>query len=97
MALNGDTANKIGTYTLAVLGKHHNVPFYVAMPSTRWYLHRLPTVNLVHLVIRLIRYYSYNRAVLDGSQIKIEQRPADEMTSIKGVLYCTGTTVLTVL
>ena len=29
---NGDTANKIGTYSLAVLAKHHNVPFYVAAP-----------------------------------------------------------------
>lgn len=31
---NGDTANKIGTYQLAVLAKHHNVPFYVAVPTT---------------------------------------------------------------
>ena len=29
---NGDTANKIGTYSLAVLAKHHRVPFYVAAP-----------------------------------------------------------------
>ncbi|MFO8029048.1 MAG: S-methyl-5-thioribose-1-phosphate isomerase [Cyclonatronaceae bacterium] len=29
---NGDTANKIGTYGLAVLAKHHNIPFYVAVP-----------------------------------------------------------------
>lgn len=32
VAANGDTANKIGTYGLAVLAKHHGVPFYVAMP-----------------------------------------------------------------
>jgi methylthioribose-1-phosphate isomerase len=32
IASNGDTANKIGTYSLAVLAKHHNVPFYVAAP-----------------------------------------------------------------
>jgi methylthioribose-1-phosphate isomerase len=31
---NGDTANKIGTYGLAVLAKHHNVPFFVAAPSS---------------------------------------------------------------
>ena len=31
---NGDTANKIGTYHLAVAAKHHGVPFYVAAPST---------------------------------------------------------------
>lgn len=32
VAANGDTANKIGTYALAVLARHHGVPFYVAGP-----------------------------------------------------------------
>jgi len=32
IAANGDTANKIGTYTLAVLANAHQVPFYVAAP-----------------------------------------------------------------
>ena len=32
IAKNGDTANKIGTYNLAILAHHHNVPFYVAAP-----------------------------------------------------------------
>lgn len=31
---NGDTANKIGTYQLAVVAKHHNVLFYVCAPTT---------------------------------------------------------------
>lgn len=31
---NGDTANKIGTYTAAVLAKHYQVPFYVVAPSS---------------------------------------------------------------
>ncbi|MDH5174313.1 MAG: S-methyl-5-thioribose-1-phosphate isomerase, partial [Elusimicrobiota bacterium] len=34
IAANGDVVNKIGTYTLAVLAKHHRVPFYVAAPSS---------------------------------------------------------------
>ena len=34
IALNGDTANKIGTYTLAVLANAHGIPFYVAAPTT---------------------------------------------------------------
>ncbi len=34
IAMNGDTANKIGTYGLAVQAKHHGVPFYVAAPSS---------------------------------------------------------------
>ncbi len=32
IAANGDTANKIGTYSLAVLASHHGLPFYVAAP-----------------------------------------------------------------
>ena len=31
---NGDTANKIGTYQLAIAAKHHGVPFYIAAPVT---------------------------------------------------------------
>lgn len=34
IAFNGDSANKIGTYNLAVLCSHHNIPFYVAAPTT---------------------------------------------------------------
>ena len=34
IAANGDTANKIGTYTVAVLAKENGVPFYVAAPMT---------------------------------------------------------------
>lgn len=34
VASNGDTANKIGTYSLAISAKHHNIPFYVAAPLT---------------------------------------------------------------
>ena len=34
IAANGDTANKIGTYMVAVLAREHNIPFYVAAPLT---------------------------------------------------------------
>ncbi len=34
MAANGDFANKIGTYSLAVLASHHGIPFYTALPSS---------------------------------------------------------------
>ena len=34
VAANGDTANKIGTYGLAVLAKAHNIPFYIAGPTS---------------------------------------------------------------
>ncbi len=34
IAANGDTANKVGTYSLAIVAKHHGVPFYVAAPKS---------------------------------------------------------------
>lgn len=34
IAANGDTANKIGTYSLAVLAKHHGIPFFIAAPTS---------------------------------------------------------------
>ena len=34
VAANGDVANKIGTYTIAVLAKRHGIPFYVAGPTS---------------------------------------------------------------
>jgi methylthioribose-1-phosphate isomerase len=34
IAANGDTANKIGTYSLAVLARHHGIPLYVVAPTS---------------------------------------------------------------
>jgi len=34
VAANGDVANKIGTYGIAVLARRHNIPFYVAAPAS---------------------------------------------------------------
>ncbi len=62
IAANGDTANKIGTYTLAVLAARHSIPFIVCAP--------LSSVDL---------------AVPDGSAIPMENRPADEVSSFRGV------------
>ncbi len=62
VAANGDTANKIGTYSMAVLAREHNVPFYVAAP--------LSTLDLSRQT---------------GDSIPIEERPAAEVTHIRGV------------
>ena len=62
IAANGDTANKIGTYSVAVLARENNIPFYVAAP--------ISTLDLT---------------LTDGSKIPIEERPASEVTHIKGV------------
>jgi methylthioribose-1-phosphate isomerase len=62
IAANGDTANKIGTYQIAVLARENNVPFYVAAP--------ISTLDL---------------AIPSGESIPIEERPADEVTHIRGI------------
>jgi methylthioribose-1-phosphate isomerase len=62
IAANGDVANKIGTYSLAVLAKEHNIPFYVAAP--------LSTIDV---------------SVRNGDEIPIEEREAEEITTIRGI------------
>ena len=58
IALNGDTANKIGTYNLAVLANYHNIPFYIAAPSTT--IDRtIPTGNEI-----VIEYQKQKRIIL---------------------------------
>jgi len=46
IAANGDVANKIGTYSVAVLAKENNVPFYVAAPISTFDL-SIPTGNSI--------------------------------------------------
>ncbi len=58
---NGDVANKIGTYTVAVMCREHGIPFYVAAPLS-----------------------SIDFTMASGDLIPIEERHADEVTSIWG-------------
>ena len=62
IASNGDVANKIGTYSLAVLARVHKIPFYVAAPLS-----------------------TFDFRIASGKGIVIEQRPPDEVRTIKGV------------
>ncbi|MDD5455943.1 MAG: S-methyl-5-thioribose-1-phosphate isomerase [Candidatus Margulisbacteria bacterium] len=62
IALNGDTANKIGTYNVAIIAKFHKIPFYVAAP-----------VSTIDFNIKT------------GKEIIIEERGAEEVTTINGV------------
>ncbi len=57
IAANGDTANKIGTYALAVLARAHKIPFYVLAPTS-----------------------TFDLSLSTGTQIPIEERPAEEIT-----------------
>jgi methylthioribose-1-phosphate isomerase len=62
VAANGDVANKIGTYKLAVVAHENGVPFYAVMPTS--------TIDL---------------SLPSGDDIPIEERSADEVTTIEGV------------
>ncbi len=61
IAVNGDTANKIGTYALAVAARHHGVKFMVVAPSG-----------------------TFDLKCPNGAAIPIEQRPAHELTELRG-------------
>ncbi|WP_114571406.1 S-methyl-5-thioribose-1-phosphate isomerase [Exiguobacterium flavidum] len=58
---NGDTANKIGTFQLALLARSFGIPFYVAAPLT-----------------------TFDFSSAEGSEIEIEERPADEVLTFGG-------------
>ena len=51
VALNGDTANKIGTSGVAILAKHYNIPFYVCMPFSTYDKH-IKTVDDIVIEMR---------------------------------------------
>jgi len=51
IALNGDTANKIGTYNLALLCNYHNIPFYIAAPTSTIDRH-IPSGNEIEIEYR---------------------------------------------
>lgn len=51
IAANGDAANKIGTYSVAVLARHHGIPFYVAAPSSTFDL-SLPNGDHIPIEVR---------------------------------------------
>jgi len=64
IAANGDTANKIGTYTVAVLAKEHGIPFYVAAPLSTIDLNA-PDGRHIPIEERNVREVSH----LGGSQL----------------------------
>jgi methylthioribose-1-phosphate isomerase len=79
IAANGDVANKIGTYTVAVLAKEHHLPFYVAAPTSTI---DLSTPDGMHIPIeerdrREITHLGTSRLTPDGALIR---NPAFDVT-----------------
>ena len=79
IAANGDVANKIGTYTVAVLAKEHGIPFYVAAPISTVDL-ACPTGNEIPIEERNIREVTHiagKQMVPDGVSV---ENPAFDVT-----------------
>lgn len=89
---NGDTANKIGTYTLAVLAAYHNIPFYIAAPHSTIDItmdsgRQIPIEERSHLEIKQLR--GINLTVPDVDVFN----PAFDVTTgqlITGIITETG-------
>jgi methylthioribose-1-phosphate isomerase len=84
IAANGDVANKIGTYSVAVLAKEHGIPFYVAAPLSTVDLNtpdgsRIPIEERNE---REVTHVGTNRLTPDGAQIR---NPAFDVTPSKYV------------
>jgi methylthioribose-1-phosphate isomerase len=79
IAANGDTANKIGTYTVAVLAKEHGIPFYVAAPLSTIDL-AMPDGNGIPIEERHAKEVTHigsNRLAPDGAAVR---NPAFDVT-----------------
>jgi methylthioribose-1-phosphate isomerase len=87
IAANGDVANKIGTYTVAVLAKEHGIPFYVAAPLSTVDLNtpdgsRIPIEERNE---REVTHVGANRVTPEGAQIRnpaFDVTPAQYVTAI---------------
>jgi methylthioribose-1-phosphate isomerase len=82
IAANGDTANKIGTYSVAVLAREHGIPFYVAAP---WSTIDLSTIDGDAIPIeernpREVTHVGNNQLAPEGAQIR---NPSFDVTPSK--------------
>lgn len=87
IAANGDTANKIGTYNLAIVAKEHGVPFYVAAPTSTIDL-SIPSGEQIPIEIRdrnEIAFVGSEQVMPDGSPVlnyAFDVTPARYITAI---------------
>jgi methylthioribose-1-phosphate isomerase len=99
VALNGDVANKVGTYPLAVMASRHHIPFFVAAPSTTFDLEcscgdQIPNEERSGAEIRFI---GERKVVPDSVPIfnpAFDITPAELITAIiteKGLISPVGT------
>ncbi|WAM35049.1 S-methyl-5-thioribose-1-phosphate isomerase [Caldicellulosiruptor acetigenus] len=95
IALNGDTANKIGTYSLSVLAKHHDIPFYIAAPVSTidFNIKSGSEIPIEERSEDEIRFFNGKKIVPDESKVfnpAFDVTPAENITAIiteKGVVF----------
>jgi methylthioribose-1-phosphate isomerase len=78
IASNGDTANKIGTYQIAVLAREHNVPFYVAAPISTLDL-TIPSGEQIPIEQRAAEEVTHFRGVRIAPDVEVGN-PAFDVT-----------------
>jgi methylthioribose-1-phosphate isomerase len=89
IAANGDVANKIGTYALAVLARAHGIPFYVAAPRTT-FDRSLTSGDPIPIEERAAREIAGSIAGLSAYNPAFDVTPAELVTAIitdRGVLH----------
>lgn len=84
---NGDTANKIGTYTLAVLAAYHNIPFYIAAPHSTIDItmdsgRQIPIEERSHLEIKQLRGINLTVPDVDVFNPAFDVTPGQLITGI---------------
>lgn len=95
IALNGDTANKIGTYSLSVLAKHHGIPFYISAPISTidFNIKSGSEIPIEERSEDEIRFFNGKKIVPDESKVfnpAFDVTPAENITAIiteKGVVF----------
>ena len=95
VAGNGDVANKIGTYMVAVLAKRHNIPFYVACPLSTIdrSISSGEDIPIEERPISEVTGYQDNHWAAEGISVRnpaFDVTPADLVTGIiteKGVIF----------
>jgi methylthioribose-1-phosphate isomerase len=82
IAANGDVANKIGTYTVAVLAKEHGIPFYVAAPFSTIDLDTADgsKIPIEQRNVREVTHIAGRQMVPDGVEV---ENPAFDVTPSK--------------
>jgi methylthioribose-1-phosphate isomerase len=88
IAANGDTANKIGTYGVALLAKAHDIPFYVAAPSSTFDL-SLPTGDAIPIEQRDSREVTHGFGSQTAPEGVCVYNPAFDVTPahlIRGII-----------